>query len=65
MILGMILGCTLATDIGSCTVVAYEKKRFYSMSECRTEMIKVARYAADNFGLIARPYCFKITTNSV
>ena len=65
MILGMLLGCTIATDVSSCTVIAYEKKKFSSMSECRMEMSDVARYTANNFGIMTRPYCFNITTNSI
>ena len=65
MILGMLLGCTIATDVSSCTVIAYEKKKFSSMPECRMEMSDVARYTANNFGIMTRPYCFDITTNSV
>lgn len=65
MILGMLLGCTIATDVGSCTVVAYEKKKFSSMAECQIEMSEVARYTANNFGVMTRPYCFNIKNNSV
>jgi len=63
MILGILLGCTIATDVGSCTVVAYEKKRFETMAECRMEMTDVAKYTADNFRIMTRPYCFQIKTS--
>ena len=62
MILGILLGCTIFTDVSSCTVVAYEKKRFSTMDECKIEMSNVARYAADNFRIMTRPYCFQINT---
>jgi len=62
MILGILLGCTIATDVSSCTVVAYEKKRFSTMAECKIEMSSVARYTADNFKIMTRPYCFQINT---
>ena len=62
MILGILLGCTIATDASSCTVVAYEKRHFSNMAECKVEMSNVARYAADNFRIMTRPYCFQINT---
>jgi hypothetical protein len=60
VILGILLGCTIPTDVSSCDVVAYEKKRFSTMDECKIEMSNVARYAADNFRIMARPYCFQV-----
>ena len=65
MILGLILGCLVPTDVRSCQVIAYEKKRFTSMAECKLEMSDVARYTANNFGVVTRPYCFDVSDNSI
>jgi hypothetical protein len=63
MILGVLLGCTIVSNANSCTVVAYEKKHFETMAECRMEMTDVAKYTADNFRIMTRPYCFQIKTS--
>tara|TARA_B100001173_G_C15777038_1_gene457660 strand:- start:159 stop:353 length:195 start_codon:yes stop_codon:yes gene_type:complete len=63
MILGILLSCTIPTDVSSCSVVAYEKKRFEVMAECQMEMTDVAKYTAENFLIMTRPYCFEIKTS--
>ena len=63
MILGLLLGCTILTDVNSCSVVAYEKKRFGTMTVCQMEMTDVAKYTAENFRIITRPYYFQIKTS--
>ena len=63
MILGQLLGWTIPKDVNSCSVVAYEKKRFETMTECQTEMTDVAKYMAENFWIMTRRYCFKIKTS--
>ncbi len=65
MIIGMILACMTPMDVSSCTVVFYDQKQFVTMNECQTHMNDFARYAAVNYGLITKPYCFQITNQSI
>ena len=52
-------------DATTCTVVPYEKEIFIDMASCQLEMTNFAEYTANNFQIVARPYCFKLPTNSI
>jgi hypothetical protein len=65
MILGALLACMMPQDASTCTVVPWEKEIFMSMESCQTEMTAFAKYTANNFQLVTRPYCFKLPTNSI
>ena len=65
MILGAILACMMPYDATTCTVVPYEKEMFIDMASCQLEMTNFAEYTANNFQIVARPYCFKLPTNSI
>lgn len=65
MIIGMILACINPIDASSCTVVFYDQRQFPTMQECQSHMDDFARYAATNYKLITRPYCFQITNQTI
>ncbi len=52
-------------DASSCTVVFYDQQQFTTMQECQAQMNDFARYAATNYRLITRPYCFEAPDHSV
>ena len=65
MIFGVLMACMNPVDASSCTVVFYDQQQFTTMQECQVQMNDFARYAATNYRLITRPYCFEAPDHSV
>lgn len=61
MVFGVIIACMSPIDVSSCQVIFYDKERFSTMYECQYQMNEFAKYAATNYNLVTRPFCFQIT----
>lgn len=60
MWLGVLLACLSTEDVRSCDVKASTNKLYHTKAECVADMKEVALFAANEFKMIARPYCFPL-----
>lgn len=65
MWLGVLLACLSAADVRSCDVKASTDKLYGTKAECVADMKEAALFAANQYNMVARPYCFRLTKTSI